>query len=117
MIETRCSRPSSWTWSAIWGKVREATAAVAESECARREIRADHQGILSGADDPVWRGVIADRDAQLRRALSHGAQSPGVGQPTHQPSSGPSWKRRRGPAAPAPGWHAELLLPRRGLSF
>ncbi len=88
-----------------------------ESECARREIRADHQGILSGADDPVWRGVIADRHAQLRRALSHGAQSPGVGQPTHQPRSGPSWKRRRGPAAPAPGWHAELLLPRRGLSF
>ena len=72
----------------IGGEVREATAAVAESECARREIRAHHQGILSGADDPVWRGVIANRHAQLRRPLSHRAQSPGVGQPTHQPSSG-----------------------------
>jgi putative transposase len=83
---------------------------------AERFVRT-HQGILSGADDPVWRGVIADRHAHFRRPLSHRAQSPGVGQPTHQPSSGPSWKHRRDPAAPAPGWHAELLLSRRGLSW
>ncbi len=76
-----------------------------------------YQGILSGADDPVWRGVVAGCHAQLRRPLSHRAQSPGIGQPTHQPGSGPSWKRRRGPAAPAPGRHAQLLLPRRGLSW
>jgi eukaryotic-like serine/threonine-protein kinase len=62
-------------------------------------------------------GESADRHEQLRRPLSHRAQSPGVSQSTYQPRSGPSWKRRHGPAAPAPGWHAELLLSRRGLSW
>jgi hypothetical protein len=63
---------------------------------------------------------VVQRSAQTGAAItlksfadSHRAQSPGVGQPTHQPRSGPSWKRRRGTAAPAPGRHAELLLPRR----
>ena len=32
-----------------------------------------------------------------------------------QPRGGPSWKRRRGPATPAPGRHAELLLPYRSV--
>jgi hypothetical protein len=41
--------------------------------------------IPSGADDPVWRGVIADRHSQFRRPLSHRTQSPGLGQSTHQP--------------------------------
>jgi transposase InsO family protein len=30
---------------------------------------ADHQRILPGADDPVWRGVVADSHSQLRRPL------------------------------------------------
>src|SRR6266446_6215435 len=34
----------------------------------------------------------------------------GIGEPTHQSGGGPSRKHRRGPAAPAPGRHAELLL-------
>jgi putative transposase len=34
-------------------------------------------------------------------------------EPTHQPGGGPSRKHRRGPASPAPGRHAELLLSRR----
>ena len=39
----------------------------------------------------------------------------GLANRIHQPRTRPSWKSRRGPAAPAPGRHAELLLPRRRL--
>src|SRR5215467_9980055 len=70
-------------------------------------------GNLSGADDPVRRAVVADSHSQLRHPLPHRVQSPRLGQPTHQPRTGPSGKRRRGPAATAPGRHAELLLSRR----
>ena len=43
----------------------------------------------------------------------HAERNHQAGQPTHQPGGGPSRQHRRGPAAPAPGRPAELLLPRR----
>ncbi len=42
-----------------WHEVRQAPAAIAESECLRGAIRADDQGIVSGAADLVWRRVVA----------------------------------------------------------
>jgi putative transposase len=57
-------------------------------KCVRREIRADHQGILSGPDDSIRRGIVADSHFQFRRPLSHRAQSPGAGQPADHPEAG-----------------------------
>ena len=90
-----------------WCEVRQATAAIAEPERIRREIRAEHQGILPGADDPVWRGIIADSYSPLRRPLSSGAQSPRVGQPANQPGTGASRKRGCRPAAATFGRDAD----------
>ena len=47
--------------SGCWCAVRQATAAVTEPKRLRREIREEHQRILSGADDPVRRGIVAGR--------------------------------------------------------
>ena len=48
----------------------------------------------------------------IRHPLRQRTQSPRLGQPTDQPRTGPSGKRKRGPAAAAPGRRAELLLSR-----
>jgi len=63
---------------------------------------ADYQRILSGPDDSIRRGVVADSHFQFRRPLSHRAQSPGAGQPADQPRSWTSRQRRDGPEAWAP---------------
>jgi len=55
--------------------------AISENQRARRETRAEHQGILSGADNPIRRGVVGDSHFQLRRSLSHRAQSVETRQP------------------------------------
>jgi putative transposase len=44
---------------------------IAKSERARREVRTQHQGILSGAHDLLRRGLTADSDSKLRCPLSH----------------------------------------------
>ena len=44
-----------------WCAVRQATAAVTEPKRLGREIREEHQRILSGADDPVRRGIVTGR--------------------------------------------------------
>jgi hypothetical protein len=36
----------------------------------RRKIREEHPRILSGADDPVRRGIVAGGHSEFRRALS-----------------------------------------------
>ena len=41
------------------------------SESTRREIRTYDQGVVSEADDAVWRGVAADSHSKLRGPLSH----------------------------------------------
>jgi hypothetical protein len=80
MIVTRCSQPVPGHPRRRLCEVCEAAAAFAESECARRKIRADHQRILSRADDPVGRGVITDTypcsDSPLRKyAAAFGSSS------------------------------------------
>src|SRR5216684_3772780 len=116
MIETAVHFGVSGDARPCWREVRKATAAIAESECARRKIRANHQRVLSGADDLVWREIVADSHSQLHRPLPYRAQSPGLGQPTDQPTSSLSRQHRRDPTAAAPGRHAELLLSHRRLS-
>src|SRR5262249_45897036 len=96
-------------------EVREVTPPVAETERICREIRADYQGILSGTDDLVWRGVVAVSHSELRGPLSHRTQSPGSVQPANQPRARSHGKRGVCPTAPATGQHAELLLPHRCL--
>src|ERR1700693_3435328 len=98
-------------------EVSEASTALTESECPRREICAQHQGVLLRAHDLVWRGLVAQSRSRIPRTLPSRTQSPGFGQPTDQSRSGPVWESRRGPAAPAPGRHAELLLPCRRLTL
>src|SRR5216683_521595 len=48
MIETAVHFGVSGDARPCWREVRKATAAIAESECARRKIRANHQRVLFG---------------------------------------------------------------------
>src|SRR5215470_15379161 len=95
----------------------QAATAIPQSERLRGEIRAQHQGVLPESHDIVRRGVVADSHSKLRRSLSQRAPSSRPSEPTHQPRSGPPRKRGKGPTPAAPGWHAELLLPGRCLSY
>ena len=63
------------------GSVGAAAAALAESECLRREVRAQHQGVVSGTDDLVRGRGVAQRDPRVRSALSPRAKPPRTRQP------------------------------------
>ena len=63
------------------GDVGAGAAALAESECLRREVRAQHQGVLSGPHDLVWRSRVAQRASRIRAALSSRTEPPRIGQP------------------------------------
>src|SRR5215472_15022665 len=69
-IATRYSSGSYRAAGGDRGSVGAAAAALAESECLRREVRAQHQGVLSGPHDLVWRRGVAQRDSRIRSALS-----------------------------------------------
>ena len=65
-----------------WGAIGETAAALTESECARRALRQNHQGILLGEGDPVGRRFFAEGGPRICSALSSRAQPSRVGQPT-----------------------------------
>ena len=52
------------------GGERALTGTVPESECLRRAVRKDDQGILFGSDDPVWGAVATPGDPRISGALS-----------------------------------------------
>jgi putative transposase len=58
----------------------------------------------------------AESRSGVRGALSRGAESPRPGKSDHLPGGRPPGSIRDYPASPAPRRHAELLLPRRGLT-
>ena len=91
-----------------WCEVSQVAAAFAKSECVRRKIRTDHQGILPGEDDSVWRGIVKGCHSELRPALSHRAQPPGSRQSTHQSGNEAPGEYRQSAEARAPRRHAEL---------
>jgi hypothetical protein len=41
------------------GEIREAPSALTQSQCPRREVRAQHQGILFGSHDLDWGELVA----------------------------------------------------------
>ncbi|MGA2185383.1 MAG: hypothetical protein ABSH47_20370 [Bryobacteraceae bacterium] len=57
-------------------------------ELATRKV--EIAGIATGADGPLWRGVLAESHSRVHGPLPHRAQSPGTGQPAHQPGTWPS---------------------------
>lgn len=69
-------------------EVRQATAAVSESQCLRGTIRAHHKRILPGPSDLVWRKFITNRDPKLRVPLSHRTPPPGLGNQLLRPEPG-----------------------------
>jgi hypothetical protein len=50
-------------------EIGEIATSVAKSERPRGKIRTHNQGVLSGPDDPVWRGGTADRHFAIRKSL------------------------------------------------
>src|SRR5215471_1530393 len=75
--------------------IREAAAAVAESERPRGKVCAHNQRVLPGPNDPVWRGGTADRHFAVRKSLPQRTQSPGPREPDHQPGAGRQEDRAR----------------------
>jgi hypothetical protein len=55
----------------------------------RGAICTRHQGVLLGAVDLLWRGIVADRHSKLHGPRSRGTQSPRPGEPAHQPRTWP----------------------------
>ena len=94
----------------------QAATEVAEFERARGAVCPKYQGVLPGPHDLLRGGIPAECRSEIRGALSRGAEPPGPGKPDHLPGGRPPGSIRDYPASPAPGWHAELLLPRRGLT-
>ena len=99
-----------------WRGVSEVATAKSESKRSRREICAQHQGILSGTPDSIWRELPADSCSELRDPLPQRAQPSGFGQPTHFPRCRRCRHCRRYPTTRAIGRPAQLLLPGRRLS-